>query len=54
MDNKKQTAVVMLNGVAHECPVGTTLGDLLQGHGHGNMPCGGHGKCGKRAFMRVR
>ena len=42
-----ETVVVTLNGEAHDCPVGTTLGELMQGHGHGTMPCGGHGKCGK-------
>ena len=47
MEQVKHTAVVTLNGTACTCPVGATLGDLLQGHGHGNMPCGGHGKCGK-------
>ena len=49
METLKQTPMVTvtLNGTAHPCPVGTSLGDLLQGHGHGNMPCGGHGKCGK-------
>ena len=47
MDQEKKTAVVTLNGTAYTCPVGTGLGDLMQGHGHGNMPCGGHGKCGK-------
>ena len=41
------TAIVTLNGTAHACPVGTSLGSLLSAHGHGNMPCGGHGKCGK-------
>ena len=45
--NCTDKVTVVLNGVAHECPVGSTLDDLLQGHGHGNMPCGGHGKCGK-------
>ncbi len=47
MENTKQTAVVTLNGVAYECPVGTSLGELMQQGGHGHMPCGGHGKCGK-------
>ena len=41
------TVIVTLNGTAHSCPSGITLGDFMQSHGHGNMPCGGHGKCGK-------
>ena len=45
MDTK--TVIVTLNGTPHACPAGTTLGSLLSSHGHGNMPCGGHGKCGK-------
>ena len=45
MDNKQVT--VTLNGKTLVCPVGTSLGDLLSHHGHGTMPCGGHGKCGK-------
>ncbi|MBE6653087.1 MAG: DUF4445 domain-containing protein [Ruminococcaceae bacterium] len=47
MNQEKKMVVVTLNGTAYSCPAGTTLGDLMQGHGHGNMPCGGHGKCGK-------
>ena len=47
MENTKQTALVTLNGVVHECPVGSFLGELMQEGGHGQMPCGGHGKCGK-------
>ena len=47
MEQNMERVTVTLNGVAHDCPVGATLGDLLQGRGHGNMPCGGHGKCGK-------
>jgi uncharacterized 2Fe-2S/4Fe-4S cluster protein (DUF4445 family) len=43
----KDTVIVTLNGVAHECPAGTCLGELMQEHGHRSMPCGGHGKCGK-------
>ncbi len=43
----QQQVTVTLNGKAYTCPVGTALGDLLQSHGHGHMPCGGHGKCGK-------
>ncbi len=42
-----ETVIVTLNGVAYECPVGTSLGALMQQGGHGHMPCGGHGKCGK-------
>ena len=38
---------VTLNGIPHTCPAGTFLGNLMQSHGHGHMPCGGHGKCGK-------
>ncbi len=45
MDIKQVT--VTLNGTPLSCPVNTSLGDLLQSHGHGHMPCGGHGKCGK-------
>ena len=45
MDTK--TVIVTLNGTPHACPAGTTLGSLLSSHGDGNMPCGGHGKCGK-------
>ena len=41
------TAIVTLNGTEYACPVGSSLGSLLSSHGHGNMPCGGHGKCGK-------
>ena len=41
------TVIVTLNGTAYSCPSGITLGDFMQSHGHGNMPCGGHGKCGK-------
>ena len=47
MEQIKQTAAVTLNGKAQVCPIGTTLSDLMQSHGHGHMPCGGHGKCGK-------
>ena len=41
------TVIVTLNGTALSCPSGITLGDFMQSHSHGNMPCGGHGKCGK-------
>lgn len=47
MEEMKHTATMTLNGQPQICPVGTTVGDLLQAHGHGHMPCGGHGKCGK-------
>ncbi len=47
MEQIKQTATVTLNGKAQVCAIGTTLGDLMQSNGHGHMPCGGHGKCGK-------
>ncbi len=47
MEQIKQTAVVTLNGASYTCPIGTVLGDLMQSHSHGHMPCGGHGKCGK-------
>ena len=47
MEHTNQTATVTLNGKAQFCSVGITLGDLMQSHGHGHMPCGGHGKCGK-------
>lgn len=43
----KQRASVLLNGKVHTCLMGTTLGDMMQSFGHGQMPCGGHGKCGK-------
>ena len=47
MEKNNQTATVLLNGIPIPCPVGTSLGDLLQESGKGHMPCGGHGKCGK-------
>ena len=47
MDQEKKRINVTLNGAELTCPVGISLGELLQGHGHGSMPCGGHGKCGK-------
>ncbi|MBQ3507226.1 MAG: DUF4445 domain-containing protein [Clostridia bacterium] len=47
MEQSKQTAVVTLNGIPFTCPTGMVLGNLMQSHGHGHMPCGGHGKCGK-------
>lgn len=47
MEQIMQTATVTLNGKPRPCPVGTNLGDLMQSLGHGHMPCGGHGKCGK-------
>ena len=47
MEQIKQRATVTLNGKMQTCPAGTVLGDLLQAGGHGPMPCGGHGKCGK-------
>ena len=47
MEQSKKTVVVTLNGTPLTCPVGMVLGDLLQAGGHGHMPCGGHGKCGK-------
>ncbi len=47
MEQAKNMAVVTLNGTPHTCPIGTTLSDLMQVHGAGHMPCGGHGKCGK-------
>ncbi len=45
MDMKQIT--VTLNGTPLTCPAGTVLGDVMQARGHGHMPCGGHGKCGK-------
>ncbi len=45
MENKQITVTV--NGQPYKCPVGTNLGTLLTEIGQGNMPCGGHGKCGK-------
>ena len=47
MENAKKTVTVLLNGTPLTCPAGTVLGDLMQAGGHGHMPCGGHGKCGK-------
>ena len=47
MKNAKNTVTVTLNGTPLTCPAGTVLGDLMQAGGHGHMPCGGHGKCGK-------
>ena len=47
MEEMKQTVVVTLNGVARTCSLGSSIGELMQGHGHGSLPCGGHGKCGK-------
>ena len=47
MEQSKKTVVVTLNGTPLTCPVGMVLGNLMQSHGHGHMPCGGHGKCGK-------
>ena len=47
MENTRKTVTVLLNGTPLTCPVGTVLGDLMQAGGHGHMPCGGHGKCGK-------
>ena len=47
MENTRKTVTVLLNGTPLTCPAGTVLGDLMQAGGHGHMPCGGHGKCGK-------
>ena len=47
MENAKKTVKVVWNGNSLTCPAGTVLGDLMQAGGHGHMPCGGHGKCGK-------
>lgn len=47
MENTRKTVTVLLNGTPLTCPAGTVLGDLMQVGGHGHMPCGGHGKCGK-------
>ena len=47
MENARKTVTVLLNGTPLTCPAGTVLGDLMQAGGHGHMPCGGHGKCGK-------
>ncbi len=47
MEKTKNTVTVLLNGTPLTCPAGTVLGDLMQAGGHGHMPCGGHGKCGK-------
>lgn len=44
--NSKQASVV-INGKKYACPAGTNLGGLLSTNGYGNMPCGGHAKCGK-------
>ena len=47
MEQSKKMVTVLLNGTPLTCPAGTVLGDLMQAGGHGHMPCGGHGKCGK-------
>ena len=47
MEQSKKTVKAVLNGTPLTCPAGTVLGDLMQSGGHGHMPCGGHGKCGK-------
>ena len=47
MEQNNKTVRVVWNGTPLTCPVGTVLGDLMQAGGHGHMPCGGHGKCGK-------
>ena len=47
MEQSKKTVTVLLNGTPLTCPAGTVLGELMQAGGHGHMPCGGHGKCGK-------
>ena len=47
MEQNNKTVRVVWNGNPLTCPAGTVLGDLLQAGGHGHMPCGGHGKCGK-------
>ena len=47
MENAKKTVKVVWTGNSLTCPAGTVLGDLMQAGGHGHMPCGGHGKCGK-------
>ena len=47
MEQSKKTVKVVLNESPLTCPVGTVLGNLMQAGGHGHMPCGGHGKCGK-------
>ena len=44
---KVQQATVILNGVPRVCEVGSCLGDLISLHTQEQMPCGGHGKCGK-------
>ena len=43
----QQQAIVILNGVPHSCEAGSCLGDLISLHTQEQMPCGGHGKCGK-------
>ncbi|MBQ7909685.1 MAG: DUF4445 domain-containing protein [Clostridia bacterium] len=47
MEQNNKTVRVVWNGNSLICPAGTVLGDLMQAGGHGHMPCGGHGKCGK-------
>ncbi len=47
MEQNNKTVRVVWNGNPLTCPAGTVLGDLMQAGGHGHMPCGGHGKCGK-------
>ena len=47
MEQNNKTVRVVWNGNPLTCPAGTVLGALMQAGGHGHMPCGGHGKCGK-------
>lgn len=44
---EKKPATVIINGKTYQCGAGQTLGALLSENGYGNMPCGGHGTCGK-------
>lgn len=43
MENSKQFAKVTVNGVTFNAPIGAKLSSVLKT----DMPCGGHGKCGK-------
>ena len=40
-------SVVTINGVSRQVPEGTGLGKLLAEDDKIQMPCGGHGRCGK-------
>ena len=43
----ERTVTVTVNGTAYPAAEGTPIGEILRDRGYGEMPCGGHGKCGK-------